>query len=85
MFIRDSRVSTDKQNTWSFVNFCDQSDQNVKDSCEFWQKLQIFGLKLGILVHKVRKSTILSGKLMFYFALPETTVTWTGTQKKSQH
>ena len=37
------RMSTDKQNTWIFVNFSDQLYQILKDSCEFGRKLEIFG------------------------------------------
>ena len=49
----------DKQNTWIFVNFSDQLDEILKDSCDFWRYL---ALKFGILVHK---STILTGKSIF--------------------
>ena len=40
------RVSMDKQNTWIFVNFSDQLYQILKDSCDFWRFLEIFGLKV---------------------------------------
>ena len=32
----------DKQNTWIFVNFSDQLDEILKDSCDFWRKFEIF-------------------------------------------
>ena len=40
------RISTDKQNTWIFGNFSDQLDEILKDSCDFWRFLEIFGLKV---------------------------------------
>ena len=40
------RISMDKQNTWIFVNFSDQLDEILKDSCDFWHFLEIFGLKV---------------------------------------
>ena len=40
------RISTDKQNTWIFGNFSDQLDEILKDSCDLWRFLEIFGLKV---------------------------------------
>ena len=40
------RISTDKQNTWIFGNFSDQLDEILKDSCDFWRFLEIFGPKV---------------------------------------
>ena len=40
------RISTDKENTWIFVNFSDQLGEILKDSCYFWRFLEIFGLKV---------------------------------------
>ena len=38
------QISMDKHRI--FVNFRDQSDQNLKDSGDFWPKFEIFGLKV---------------------------------------
>ena len=40
------RISMDKENTWIFVNFSDQLDEILEDSCDFWRFLEIFGLKV---------------------------------------
>ena len=39
-------INTDKQNSWIFVNFNDKLDEILKDSCDFWRKFEIFGLKV---------------------------------------
>ena len=40
------RISTDKQNIWIFGKFSYQLEEILKDSCDFWRFLEIFGLKV---------------------------------------
>ena len=40
-------VSTGHHCTWIFVNFIDRFDQDQKDSCVYWQKFEIFVLKVN--------------------------------------